>query len=247
MIESPGLASLVCVRHGLTTRDTGSVGPADSARALDARRQAVRVLGGDPANLVNAHQVHGARVALVGSPNWGQQGAIPATDGLVTTEPGTALMVQGADCPLLLLVDASVPALALVHSGWRGTVAGIGKRAVEVMTGAGARPERIRAAVFPGISACCFEVGGDVVAAFDAAFGPRARAWHAPSGPASGPASGRVMLDLHAAIAATLVDAGLRPTAVDLVAGCTACDGTLWSHRASGGGPERHGLFALLL
>ncbi len=242
VIESPALASLPCLHHGLTTRADGSIGPAVSPQARAVRRAAIVALGGDPANLVIGHQVHGARVAVVGRRERGGA-AIPGTDGLVTADAGTVLMVQGADCPLLLLVDASVPVMALVHSGWRGTVAGIGARGVEMMTRLGARPERVRAAVFPGICARCFEVGPEVVAAFAAAFGPQTGAWSA----ASSGASDRSLLDLHSAIAATLTGAGLDRSAIDLVTGCTACGDQLWSYRASGGGSDRHGLFAVLL
>jgi len=202
----------------------------------------VHALGGDPARLVNGHQVHGATVAVVGRGD-GCREAIPATDGLVTVDRGTTLMVQGADCPLVLLVDPSAAVLGVAHSGWRGTVAGIGGRTVAMMAQLGARPDRIEAAVFPGIAACCFEIGPEVVTAFEQAFGPRALQWRKrPAGDTD-----RAFLDLPAAIHAALVDAGLAAAAIDLVPGCTACDGRLWSHRASGGAPERHGLFAVLV
>ncbi len=242
MLRSAALRDLPHVPHGLTTRAEGSVGPGSSATARRVRSTAVCALGGDPARLVTAHQVHGARVAVVGREE-GAAPAIPETDALVTVDPGTVLMVRGADCPLILLADPVAGVLALAHSGWRGTVAEVGARTVSAMVDLGADPGRLRVGVFPGIARCCFEVGPEVVSAFDDAFAPRARAWRVAS-PAT---PGHALLDLHAAIKATLVAAGVAPAAIDLVAGCTACGGDLWSYRASGGRPERHGLFAGLL
>ena len=240
MIESSRLAAHTWLRHGLTTRSDGSVGPATSERADATRRDAVAALGGTPTRLVNGHQVHGATVATVGADRAGT--TVPETDGLVTSEPDLPLMVQGADCPLLLLAAPDVRTIAAVHSGWRGTVAGIGAAAVAALAAKGAARDRIEAAVFPGIGPCCFEVGPEVVTAFEGVFGALVDAWHTAS-------TGRPdcrLLDLAAAIRATLVDAGVGSASIDVVTGCTACGGRLWSHRASDGAPERHGLFAVI-
>src|SRR5207244_1514500 len=106
--------------------------------------------GADPGALVVPEQVHGGRVAFV--ERGGQ--TIPGTDGLVTATPGVALLVQGADCPLVALCDADARVAAVVHSGWRGSVARIAAEAVSAMHEAGAAANRIVAAVFPGIGPC---------------------------------------------------------------------------------------------
>ncbi len=240
MIRSGRLAALPGIRHGLTTRDDGSVGPHSDPDARARRARSAVLLGCAAARLVAPHQVHGARVAVVDGRHAGCA-PLPETDGLATTERGLVLLVQGADCPLLLLADADAPALAVVHSGWRGTVAGIAGVAVEALVTLGARRERLVAALFPGIAPCCFEVSDDVRDAFRESHGHAADAWFA-----AGARPGKWQLDLHAAIAATLAAAGVSAERQDRVPGCTACSGTLWSHRASRGGPERHGLFAAL-
>ena len=237
MLQSALLAPVPGLAHGLTTRDDGSVGPASDAGALDTRWRAVVSLGGAPGRLAAPRQVHGTGIVVVSEPPV----TPPDADGIVTTERELALMVQGADCPLIALVDPDAGVLGLVHSGWRGTVGHIAARAVATMASEGARPDRVLAAVFPGIGRCCFEVGPEVIDAMAASFGAEADAWHVPSG-----RTGHARLDLHAAIRATLRDSGVTGERVDSVAGCTACGDVLWSHRASGGGPERHGLFALL-
>jgi YfiH family protein len=182
-------------------------------------------------------QVHGARVAVAAAPG----ARFPTTDGLATSARGVPLIVQGADCPLVALADEDAHAVAVVHSGWRGTVARIAACAVTTLRELGAEPSRLVAAVFPGIGPCCFEVGPEVAASFEDAFGGEAGAWFAPR-----TGSDRSLLDLRASIVATLAAAGVARDRIDVPAGCTACGGTFWSHRASRGGPERHGLCVVL-
>lgn len=237
MLRSALLDAVPGLVHGLTTRDEGSIGPASDPAAAARREAIVERLLGRRLPPVAPHQVHGARVATVAS----RDDRPGEADAVATSARGVPLMVQGADCPLVLLVAPPAPALALVHSGWRGTVARIAAHAVRALAALGASPADVRAAVFPGIGSCCFEVGPEVIRAVHDAFGGAARAWHVPTARA-----GHARLDLHAAIVRTLVDAGVASEAVDRVPGCTACGGRLWSHRASGGAPQRHGLFAAL-
>ena len=97
-------------------------------------------------------------------------------DGLCTDAPGVVLGVFVADCIPALLVDPRTGACAAVHAGWRGTVAGVLPAAVRALGAEfGARPGDLRVALGPAIGPCCFEVGPEVVAAFEALI-PDARA-----------------------------------------------------------------------
>lgn len=240
MIRSAVAAQASRLVHAHSDRSDGPVGNSTVPRHAENRAALVRGVRGDPASLVVPHQVHGARVAAVGARDAGT--TIPSADALATADAGVPLLVQGADCPLALVADASGGAVCVLHSGWRGTVARIGAAAVERVASFGARRRDLVAAVFPGIGACCFEIGPDVVGAFRATFGPRADDWLRPG--AAG--TDRSRLDLAAAIEWTLLDAGVERTRIDVVGGCTACDGRFYSHRGSRGGPERHGLVAVL-
>ena len=91
-------------------------------------------------------------------------------DGMMTAIPGVALVVFSADCIPVLLYDPVRRVIAALHSGWRGTAAGIVTRAVERMEEVyGCRPENILAAIGPGIGPCCFETHEDVPNAMMAA------------------------------------------------------------------------------
>lgn len=84
-------------------------------------------------------------------------------DGLVTNLRNIALAVSTADCQGILLYDPIRKVIGSVHSGWRGTAAGILKKTVELMTvHYGCCPENLRAGFCPSILSCCFEVDEDV-------------------------------------------------------------------------------------
>lgn len=237
VLESALLASLPGLGHGHSTRHEGAVAPSEVPRADANLRDLVRSVGGDPKRLVRCVQVHGGRVATVREDQIGER--LGGTDGLATATTDLPLLVLGADCPLGVVVDAEARALAVFHSGWRGTVERIGARATDAVRTLGGSPTQLAAAVFPGIGPCCYPVGEEVRGRFRAAFGRTADRWFTDD-------AGALRLDLHAAIRSTLVDAGVREDRIDMLRGCTACDGRLWSHRKSGGRPERHGLVAML-
>lgn len=107
-------------------------------------------------------QTHTAEVRVVNDGDVDLQDV----DGVVCTRPGVLIGVRTADCLPLLMADTHAGVIAAVHCGWRGTVAGIALRAVEVMEKCGARPERIHAAMGPCICPDCFEVGDEVANLF---------------------------------------------------------------------------------
>lgn len=151
------------VPHWFTTR----VGPA--GRELDVGRlsaaeeqlllEAVGVRG---AELVGARQVHGAGVLRVEEHEVGAQER--EADALVSSRPDRCLLVRSADCVPILIASEDGARVAAVHAGWRGLVAGVIPRALEAL-GAGPKVAAIGAC----ISLAHFEVGPEVVRAFEAA------------------------------------------------------------------------------
>jgi hypothetical protein len=134
----------------------------------------------------------------------------------MTDEPGLGALVFVADC---LPVALSGPrGVAMLHCGWRGLAAGI------VAEGA-RRVEATAAAVGPGIGPCCYEVGPEVLAAFEG-LGP-------------GVARGR-MLDLGEVARRLLERAGVSE--VESAGLCTSCDAErFFSHRRDGERTGRQG------
>ncbi|MBE0465658.1 MAG: peptidoglycan editing factor PgeF [Candidatus Desulforudis sp.] len=190
-------------------------------------------LGVDAVHLVSCAQVHGTRVAVVGTADRGrgafdQSRALPATDGLATGTPGVPLVTFYGDCVPLFLFDPVNRAIALAHAGWRGTLGRIGARAVAVLGEKfGTTPAAVLAAVGPAIGPCCYTVGPDVAALFVGEFSSGNRAVLNPEG-------GR--LDLWSVNRQVLLEAGVRAENIAMARRCTACNPKeFFSHRTSGG------------
>jgi YfiH family protein len=218
---------------GFTTRKGGvSEGPYaslnlgrksgdDVERVDENRRIACAAIGADLERLALNFQVHSSRVRRATPGSRGEPG-----DGLWTDEPGLPILVMSADCLPIVLVRAaaSKPAVAVLHVGWRGLLAGIIAAGTEALGSAG-----LRAAIGPGIGPCCYEVGEEVAAPYRERFGEdvvRER-----------------RLDLWTSAERALRAA--RVEHVDRFERCTACEPeTFFSHRRDAGRTGRQGVIA---
>ncbi|MGH7622190.1 MAG: laccase domain-containing protein, partial [Gemmatimonadaceae bacterium] len=153
------------VRAFTTTRASGSFGVMttepvrDVLGRWDRLRAELRPRG---PRFATATQVHGAEI-LVHHPVW--EGWLRGTeaDGHLAVERGTALVVTVADCVPVFLTHPS-GAIALLHSGWRGTAARIVERAIAAMTHRGLPAAELRLHTGPAICGKCYEVSADVYA-----------------------------------------------------------------------------------
>lgn len=188
-------------------------------------------VGFDPATLVFTHQTHTDIVARVGKSDCGDGLVREVTverDGLITNEDGVTIIVFSADCTPILLHDPVHHAIGAVHSGWRGTAAGIVKKAVEKMTREfGTDPADVRAAIGPCIGRCCFETHNDVPDAMLDALGDAALC------AITDDKNGKFHVDLKELNRLWLERAGVGT--VDVSEDCTACrPDRFWSHRRVG-------------
>lgn len=190
-----------------------------------------KAVGFDPKTLVFTHQTHTDIVVRVGREHCGDGLVREVTqerDGLITDEPDVTLIVFSADCTPILLHDPVHHAIGAVHSGWRGTAAGIVKKAVEKMTAEyGTDPKDVQAAIGPCIGSCCFETHGEVPEAMLAALGEAAKI------AISDDKNGKFHVDLKQINRIWLQTAGVER--IDTSADCTACQpDRFWSHRVVG-------------
>ncbi len=116
--------------------------------------------------LLTVTQRHTTKVLLADAPHDAQ--SLPGTvaDGLVCPQPGMAVAVKTADCLPVLLMDETRPVVAAIHAGWRGTVDGIVREGVALMTQLGCKPENLTALLGPCARVERYEVGEDVARAF---------------------------------------------------------------------------------
>ena len=127
-------------------------------------------VGFTPEEVVHTWQEHTDIILRVGKSDCGKglfRNQPDVCDGLITNEPGVALVCFAADCTPILFYDPVQRVVAAIHAGWRGTASGIVLKAlVTMMSLYGAAPYTMRAAIGPAIGKCCFETDGDVARRF---------------------------------------------------------------------------------
>jgi copper oxidase (laccase) domain-containing protein len=117
------------------------------------------------------------------------------------------------------LVAPRARAVAAIHAGWRGTLAGVIEASVAALSARyGARASEVSAAIGPAIGGCCYAFGVEHRGAFRARFGDSAgNAWRQdPADPE------HTYLDLRTACRLALEGAGIPTTAIAELGPCTA-------------------------
>jgi len=257
----------VPVRHGFFGRQGGissglydslnvALGSADSAAAVaENRRRVVGALGnGDSENggdtaadapLVTLYQTHSPDVVVVNSanpsdwPDYAHQDR-PRGDALITQTPGLLIGILTADCLPLLLYAPDIAAVAAVHAGWRGTLAGVVPATLQRLQALGADLSQLRAAAGPHLQATSFQAGQDLRDQFLAAnpaYEAHFQPWSSPNQPVAVPSEAdKWRFNLSAVVRDQLAAAGVP--AVEVLPHDTYGDKTDWfsfrraTHRA---------------
>lgn len=199
-----------------------------------------KTIGFDPKNLVLTWQIHTdvvRRVTKADHAGFDHRG-YPQCDGLITNDPGTALVVFTADCTPILFHDPVSGAVGACHAGWRGTAADIAGKTVAAMCREfGCLPGNVSAAIGPNLGACCFETDADVPEAMAETFGPAVWEYIRPIG-------NKFYVNLKAINALALRRAGVNH--IEISTDCTRCNPhKYWSHRFHG--PTRGSQGAIIL
>lgn len=237
--EYKELRHLFTTRHGGVSR--GCVGTWNfGARELDTPENVRRnyeiladtlCLRAD--RLVVSDQTHTASIRQVTAEDAGKGVTRPkdyaGVDGLVTDERQLALVTGHADCNAIFFFDPSKQVIGLAHSGWRGTLSGIGCGMIRLMKEKyGCSPGDILAGVGPSLCQDCFEVDEDVAQAFfDADSAYRQFALRR---------SVKYYIDLKGIIRHDLLCCGLAEEHLMDMGLCTKCDTeNFFSHRGQKG------------
>lgn len=238
------LASLPGVKHGFTARTGGvstgelsslnlSFGKRDSA--ANVRENFLRLCRAEGlvyGELAVVNFVHGNNVIAVDRSFCGRGfdgPLLPPCDGFVTDDPGITLVTDHADCGCIFIYDPKKRAVGIAHAGWKGTLGRIGGKLAALLTDEyGSDPHDMIASTGPCICAACYEVDEELAQRFEKEFGTDACAY--PGRP------GKAQLDIEAAAAIQLTDAGLRPENITLMEKCTFEDPErFFSHRRQKG------------
>lgn len=160
--------------------------------------------------VITARQIHSANVAIVD----GSEDEIADTDALITRESGVAVAVRTADCVPIVLNAPNIGAVAAVHAGWRGTIAGIVKKTLEILIKSGSSAADIYAAIGPHICSDCYEVSPELAEEFATAGYSRF---------VTGEAGRRPHLNLGSINRQQLIDCGVPSAHVFMSPHCTLC------------------------
>lgn len=250
--DHPELTAAFTTRLGGVSKDIYSSMNLSFHRGDDpeAVRENYRRLGAalhiDESRMVFSDQVHQTAIRVVTEEDCGKgitkDSDITETDGLMTDVPGIPLVTFFADCVPLYIYDPKRPAIALLHSGWKGTVSDIGGEGVRKMRETyGSDPAELLCAIGPSICVSCYEVSEDVAERFASRYTEDELQTIL-----SAKGEGKYMLDLHEAVKANFLRAGVSPEHILMPDLCTCCNPEfLFSHRASHG--KRGNLAAIMM
>lgn len=204
------------------------------------RSRALAALGaqGIASRLIEPKQVHGDRVVVVRSSNSEELSrvrteALQGADAIVCTAPEVPVLLCFADCVPVVLVAPG--GFAVVHSGWRGTLARISAKAARVlMQETGALAKDTFAYVGPHILGADYEVSSELIDTFMAEFATIARVEGTTRN-----------LDMSACIACALQEVGISSEhIVDACPSTATHTDMFYSYRAEQGQCGRHAAIA---
>lgn len=187
-------------------------------------------------NLVVPTQVHGSEVVLIDNSELLTQRRHEAQEGadaVVCTIPNVPVMLLYADC--VPVVITSPLGFAVIHSGWKGTIARISEKALQVLTNATKVPvSECCAYIGPHIRVQDYEVSHDLLERFVGEFG-------------QGCAGAKEHLSLAYCVTETLTKAGMSCEQIFDCGYSTVGDvEKFFSYRAEGGVCGRHGALGFM-
>jgi YfiH family protein len=180
----------------------------------------------DYTKLVFSKQIHEDNIRVVTEADKGKGLTISSdivnADGLMTNIPGIPLITFYADCVPLFFLDTRNRAIAVTHSGWKGTVLKIGVKTLKQMNEVyGTRPEDCLIGIGPSIGPECFEVGHEVAQEFKENF----ENWADLNEPFG---ADKFKIDLWKANKLMLIEAGVPEKNITISGFCTMCNEDLF-------------------
>jgi len=164
--------------------------------------------------LATAWQVHGDDVKVVRN-NEDVKNNEEKFDALVSDLENILIGVKTADCVPVLLGDKKTRAFAAIHAGWRGTVESIVVKAIEKMKSEfGTNPKDLIAAIGPAATCKNYEIGQDVIDAFNEKFSAAEKLFTPTR-------DGHALIDLHSANKNQLLSVGTAAENIYTAPFCT--------------------------
>lgn len=143
----------------------------DQPARVDSNRQTLsHMLGIDQPNIHWLNQTHSTTIYPIVDSSAELSSRPKSADGSSTQLMGQVCVVLTADCLPVLICDKFGTQVAAIHAGWRGLANGILSKTI---AGFHASPESLLCYLGPAISQSAFQVGEDVLDAFNGAASQR--------------------------------------------------------------------------
>ncbi|WP_067838796.1 peptidoglycan editing factor PgeF [Amphibacillus sediminis] len=153
---------------------------------------------------------------------------LSGVDGLVTNQKSVLLAAFFADCVPLYFYDPVTEWIGIAHAGWRGTVAGMAARMVDVLVEQGVNPKNLKAAIGPSISQRHYQVNTNVVDKVPTRYRERVVTKQADL-------NDQYLLDLPKLNELIMLDKGIKHTNLVKTSRCTYQTDRLYSYRRDQG------------
>jgi YfiH family protein len=208
------------VRHFFGTRQHAPVDYETGVPSSDIR---------DRSWFVSVKQVHGTDALIVDRPVTGVDRFEGGWDALVTDQPGVTVVVRTADCVPVLIYDRRRKAVGAVHAGWKGALAGIVPKTLQLMVARfGIQTADLRVSIGPSAGPCCYEVDQAVLEPLRGGRPDSSSLLREDRGT-------KARLDLRSLVRRQAVEIGIPPEQITVVNVCTICHPALfYSYRREG-------------
>jgi YfiH family protein len=179
--------------------------------------------------LLSVKQVHGTDALVVDGPVTGDDRFNGGWDALITDQPGVTVAVRTADCVPVLVYDRRRNAVAAIHAGWRGALAGIVPKTIQRLAARfSIEPIDLRVSIGPSAGPCCYEIDETVL-------GPLRSGRQDWPALLRGDQGSKARLDLKALVRRQAAESGVPGTQITVVNVCTICHPALFfSYRREG-------------
>lgn len=167
--------------------------------------------------IVIPEQIHSTNIVFFQSQNQQLVETVSETDGIITSEKNTALIVITADCQPIVYIDKKNELIGISHQGWRGSVKHLPQKMIKEMLKLGANVNDIFVALGPVIGQCCYTIDEDRYYQFLEEFNGYSDKIFSYVG-------GQRHLNLGLLNYLQLLDMGIKKNHIDFFPFCTSCD-----------------------
>jgi YfiH family protein len=167
--------------------------------------------------IVVLEQIHSTNINFFNSKTNSILEKISDTDGVITKDKETVLIVRNADCLPLVFVEKENGLIGISHQGWRGSIKRMAKKMVDKMLELGGKKEKIIVGFGPAIGQCCYHIDEERYYQFKQEF-------DGYSDKIFSYRQGKIFLNLSLLNYLLLLDEGVSEKNIDFFPFCTKCD-----------------------